>query len=268
MSEFVSERISEHIYRLCDPLQTAMYLVIGSKEAVLIDTGCGFAGLKEMVEALTELPVSVILTHGHFDHASGAGLFERVYMHSVDKELYQKHCTQACRKLFLGEAAAALPMPSMKAEMLPLTDRQVFDLGEVHVEMVHVPGHTGGMMMALIQEDEAMIFGDACGVSVLLVEDESTSVSKYRAALRRVRAEYAGKYRRVLRNHGTFESSCAILDEVIACCDDILQGCDDREVVEVPGFEGLYRCRRIDPKTGMRVDGKEGNLVYRLDKAC
>ncbi|QHQ61566.1 MBL fold metallo-hydrolase [Anaerocolumna sedimenticola] len=44
------------------------FLIEGDKEALLIDTGVGGGNLKEYVEQITKLPVTVIFTHGDGDH--------------------------------------------------------------------------------------------------------------------------------------------------------------------------------------------------------
>lgn len=49
--------------------------------------------------------------------------------------------------------------------------------------MIPVAGHTPGMMCPLIEEDRICIFGDACGVSVLLMGEYSSNVSEYKQSL-------------------------------------------------------------------------------------
>ncbi|MCL1909472.1 MAG: MBL fold metallo-hydrolase, partial [Kiritimatiellaeota bacterium] len=51
------------------------YLVTGEKRALLVDTLAGATGLYKLVRELTPLPLDVVVTHGHGDHA-GASLIE------------------------------------------------------------------------------------------------------------------------------------------------------------------------------------------------
>ena len=44
------------------------YLLLGEERAVIIDTGLGVADIRKKVEQLTDLPVSVVTTHVHWDH--------------------------------------------------------------------------------------------------------------------------------------------------------------------------------------------------------
>jgi glyoxylase-like metal-dependent hydrolase (beta-lactamase superfamily II) len=44
------------------------YLVLGAERAALIDTGMGIADIRAEVERLTDLPVTAVNTHSHYDH--------------------------------------------------------------------------------------------------------------------------------------------------------------------------------------------------------
>ncbi|MBZ5216777.1 MBL fold metallo-hydrolase [Bacillus paralicheniformis] len=62
------------------------YLLIGAKEAVLIDTGLGIGSMKTVTDSLTDLPVSVITTHVHWDHIGSHGEYQRIYVHEAEKD--------------------------------------------------------------------------------------------------------------------------------------------------------------------------------------
>ena len=84
MENYRIRKIDAHTWQLEDPFRTYLYLIEGTKRAVLIDAGNGFSGLKEVIASLTDKPVSVVLTHGHFDHTGCAGLFESCSIHRDD----------------------------------------------------------------------------------------------------------------------------------------------------------------------------------------
>ena len=77
-----------------------MYLLEGTREALLIDTGYGSFSLKKAVHELTALPVTVLLTHGHLDHIGGSAEFEHVLIHKDDYECYCLHAGEKERELF------------------------------------------------------------------------------------------------------------------------------------------------------------------------
>ena len=88
---FRSEKVTEHIIRIEDGTDVCEYLITGEERALLIDTGYGIGDLRGYVESLSPLPLSVYITHGHVDHASGAGQFSDLHMDSADFALQQDH---------------------------------------------------------------------------------------------------------------------------------------------------------------------------------
>ena len=66
--------------------KTVMYVINGSKKALLIDTGLGLSDLKETVRTLCgDKEILVVNTHGHSDHDSGNNQFRQVYMGRFDE---------------------------------------------------------------------------------------------------------------------------------------------------------------------------------------
>ena len=52
------------------------YLLLGEREAIMIDAGMSRRDIRAYVSTLTDLPVTkVINTHSHFDHTGGNGFF-------------------------------------------------------------------------------------------------------------------------------------------------------------------------------------------------
>ena len=100
---FKTEKVSDRITRIFGFAGELMYLAEGNDEAVLIDTGVGLGNLKEFVGTLTDKKVSVLLTHGHVDHALGAGLFETVYMNLLDMDVYKENSRKSHRTAFFDE---------------------------------------------------------------------------------------------------------------------------------------------------------------------
>ena len=50
-----------------------LYLIEGENKAALIDAGTNIPNLDKIVKRITKKPVSLLLTHGHGDHAGAAG---------------------------------------------------------------------------------------------------------------------------------------------------------------------------------------------------
>lgn len=271
MEFFTNEKLSDHLTRITDFTGVCCYLVQGTQKALLLDTCDGFGNIKEYVETLTNLPIEVVLSHGHLDHAGGAGLYDKVYMNLDDMPVYQKHLNIDFKLDFFRdqvdfELKPESFNPKFNGEFVPIKDGTLFDLGGIHVKMIHVKGHTPGMMVPFIIEDRDIIFGDACGVGVLLFDEYSSNVSEYKESLVHLKT-YEKDYDRIYRNHGTFTSSKVLLQNVIDCCDLILKHEDDHEPVTFLDTQ-LYACHKRDESGHGRADRQEGNILYSLDKVC
>ena len=89
------QRINDHIWLLNDHDEGTGYLVTGTDKALVIDTMYGQEDLKEAVKTLTDLPLMLVNTHGHFDHTYGNLYFDKAYIHPADigiAEAYFKRC--------------------------------------------------------------------------------------------------------------------------------------------------------------------------------
>lgn len=128
--------------------------------------------------------------------------------------------------------------------------------------MIAVPGHTRGMMCALIPEERTVFFGDACGNNVLLKDQYATSVSEYLKSLKKLR-DMEHRWDTIYRNHGDFTSSKDMLDNVIDCCEKIINHADEHHPVQVYGITLYEAVTRIN---GLRRDGKHGNVIYAEEK--
>jgi len=269
MKYFTSEKITDRITRIRDICGVFEYLVEGDESACLIDTGDGFGNIKEYVDSLTEKKYIVVLTHGHIDHANGAGLFDEVYMSSKDEVVYKLHSSLEMRQLRFSENEATKDIPVEEYNpirtkaFLPLVDKQEFDLGGVTLQVVATPGHTPGMSMILINEEKVILFGDGCGQQVLLFDDYSSTISEYLVSLNYVKS-LESRYDRIIRNHTNGESPKELLDNVIECCHKILAHSDAHQKVEFKG-KPLFSAKLLGEDL-FPLDKSEGNLLYRQDK--
>jgi len=262
MLEFQTERIAPGVTRIHAFHTERMYLVEGSERAALIDTGSGFGHLRAAVEALTSKPVIVLLTHGHGDHAMGAGEFDTVYLNHRDDEIYRRHGQEAFRRddvrdvpelagMAADEYIAAVPCERFRR----LADGMRFDLGGVSVEACACPGHTPGMMAMLIPERRILLAGDACNSLTFLFDDDASTLSEYARNLAALKARTDGRYDRVLSSHGCGESVPGLIDEMILLCADVRAGRTLALPFVFKGVHGLV-AREIDFLAG------HANLVY------
>jgi len=265
---FKTEKLSPRVTRIFAFNTELMYLVEGDERAALLDTGSGFGSLRACVEALTDKPIIVLLTHGHTDHALGAAEFSEVYMSPPDEAVYAKHSVMSYR----ADSGAMWPgfallrddqiVPAMPFDrMRPLHAGDVFDLGGVSVKCFACPGHTPGCLVFLLPEERMLLLGDACNDRTFLFDEFTSSVADYRDSLLRLNAQTQGAYDRVLLSHGDGEGVPDMIRRVVAVCDDILSGRSDDQPFEFLGTPALL-AKACGPE-GQRLDGGRGNIVYK-----
>ena len=120
-----------------------MFLVEGSENAVLIDTGFGGGDLKTLTASLTKKPITVVLTHSDGDHVGGAEQFGEVFCHPSEFTGYNERAQKD------------------RVKLRALWEGDVIDLGSLMLEVIHIPGHTPGSI-ALYDEDRKVLFsGDS-----------------------------------------------------------------------------------------------------------
>ena len=176
-----------------DAMGVCMTLLEGKDRALLIDAGYGLENVRDHVQTLTDRPVSLILTHGHHDHALGARFFPGVWLFPDDRLVYETYTGERWRRRVLASAAArglavdeaaflAAPMPPASAPPEGL------DLGGLRVRILRVPGHTPGSACVLVEDHRILITGDDWNLTTWAFFPEAMGVRTLRENLRRLLA--------------------------------------------------------------------------------
>jgi glyoxylase-like metal-dependent hydrolase (beta-lactamase superfamily II) len=139
------ERLDESTFAIGEPRyaqQNVSFLIVGSERAVVFDAGPGLRELAPVVARLTELPVTFVPSHLHYDHVGGARGFERVALIDLP-ELRAQAPDGVLRPRFaqhLGALEGIEARPIEVDEWWP--PGSVVDLGGRALEVWHTPGHT------------------------------------------------------------------------------------------------------------------------------
>ena len=183
---YTVERIADNSYRLDECGVCNCYLLIGAKKALLIDTCLGIGRLREKAEELTNLPLDVVLTHAHCDHAGGVNGFDRYYVHQADRaKVYGLLSSRFAAKLMTPKGRS-LQRFEQKAIPVSIQDGYTFDLGGRRVRVISVPGHTRGSI-ALADEGEGLLLtGDDCNESLWMQLPGATTLAGWLPGGRRL----------------------------------------------------------------------------------
>jgi glyoxylase-like metal-dependent hydrolase (beta-lactamase superfamily II) len=267
-----AEKVTDRITAIHSGTHEILYLVEGEKRAVLLDTSVGAGCLRDFVAELTRKPVTVLLTHGHIDHAMGAPEFDEVYLNPLDRPVYDSMSDFEMRKGYIfGNLGGCLPdgleetfVPPYPVNFRDLHDGDRFDLGGVHITMYGCPGHTKGCMTALLEEERILVMGDAGNNATFLFDENSLTVEEYWESLLRLRQCTAEKFDRIFVMHHVMELPSSLLDQLIAVCEDIMAGNTwDKEF----RFHGAtnYIAKEAN-RQFERVDGRNANIIYNKKK--
>ncbi len=271
MLKFRTEKVSERITRIFGFATELMYLVEGDEKAALLDSGSGIGSLRACVDQLTDKPLMVLLTHGHVDHAMGAGEFDEVYMNHEDDYIYRPHSDYRfrCDSLAMCDPKFGIT----KEDLVPAADLSVFhdlkegdvfDLGGVHIEIYACPGHTYGSVVMLMPELRTLLLGDACNYFTFMYDAYSTNICAYEESLKKLGKKLCGRYDTVLISHGGGRGHKELIEDVTAVCEDIKSENTDDIPYEFMGTSGLIA--KAVTENMRRVDGGRGNIVYNRDK--
>lgn len=265
MDDFRTERVTDHIFRIVMPY-VCCYLIIGKNEAVLIDTGWGYGDLNKTVRSLTSLPTKVLLTHGHADHIGGVSQFSNVFLHPNDFEIAKWNNKIATRQLVmkslnLPEPNSASWQPEFNTSYQSLAGD--YQLGEISIVPIHLPGHTKGSVAYIIPEERIAIFGDACSHPTLLTLEEADSIENHYKGLLELK-RHENEFDKVLVSHESFEIDKIVLTNNLRLAEKVLKREDKRIPIFIHGTEALAAREKEDwlPSKKELI----GNILYLEDR--
>lgn len=190
-------KIYPWLYSIYDPLNVFCYLIEGDNEALLYDTGYGVFDLPKAVSKITSKPVTVLLGHGHVDHACGAYQFDEAYLHKNDFEVCQNKTSVNSREYVINMIKETnLKIPESfdnnsylfvgTGNLRKLEINKEIDLGGLSLKLIEMTGHTKGSVGILVKEKQTLLVGDATGEHVWLFLNESAPVSIYTEMLEKL----------------------------------------------------------------------------------
>ena len=192
--------IESGIYAIYEPFQwqeVISWLIEGDETALLFDTGNGIGNIGDVVATLTDLPVTVVNSHSHFDHTGGNHQFDRILSLGTDFSLERSSGYQTEELLAeVSPEALCKPLPGGfvpgEHRIRPyaitgeLADGDVIDLGGRRLEVLHIPGHTPDAI-ALLDRDAGFLWsGDSFYEGPIWLFAPETDIRAYRESVRRL----------------------------------------------------------------------------------
>jgi hydroxyacylglutathione hydrolase len=247
-SWFQVRQVADRTLCIVDRGSDNMYLVEGDRKAILIDTGYGAARLNELVRTLTKLHLIIVNTHGHHDHAGADYQFPRVHAHPLDFEAIEAVNAMSARRQRIEQMAERIPGPDRisieeavnmpSAELIPVTNGHIFDLGGRTLEVIEQPGHTPGEIVLLDSSRRILFSGDNNLRVTWLFLPACRPLEVYLQSLQKLK-QREGEFDTILGGHGA-PSPKGLLDDQIACVESILDGsCQGASRTSIPAERRL-----------------------------
>lgn len=230
-------KIRPGVFAIYEPHQAEeviSYLIVGTKQALLFDTGMGITNIRKVTAQLTSRPIVVLNSHTHNDHVGGNSLFPFVF--GMDTAF-----TRANAKGSRADAQAELA-PGMLCGDLPkgfdpktyatkpwhisifVHDGFKISLGVGHtVEIIATPGHTPDSISLFDETDGLLFTGDTYYPGPIWLFRPETNLDAYVASVKKL-AAMQSQVTLVLGAHNAPVADPAILGKLVTAIQDVRTG--------------------------------------------
>lgn len=231
---FAVDRLAAGVWRLAEPGHVCSWLVEGEERAALIDTGCGIAPIRPVVESLTGRPVLVVNTHNHFDHVGGNHEFGEIAIHELGAAGLEQEVPRGvltayvryARRLAAGftryagldgrffhlleqqhqvrplppalELGAWRIRPSRATQTL--RDGDTIELGGRALRVWHTPGHSPDCISLELADERLLFGGDTVNTGPVYAHAEESDIERFAESLERL-AGLGDRVARVFCSH-------------------------------------------------------------------
>jgi glyoxylase-like metal-dependent hydrolase (beta-lactamase superfamily II) len=166
MSKITGEIFQVGGDRFSSSQDAAVYLIHFTGKAAVVDAGCG-KSLDRIIANIRSHGVSpdaieyLLLTHCHFDHTGGAKRLRdltgcRIVAHELDAAFLEEGNEKVTAAMWYGEPF----FEAFPVDMKLKGERNEIKLGDGTIEAIHVPGHSPGSVVYLVEsEGKRVLFG-------------------------------------------------------------------------------------------------------------
>lgn len=171
------------VYQVMEGQIVSFFLILGSRQSVLIDTGFGLKDVREIIRPFLTNEPMVVNTHVHPDHSNGNGYFSRTTMGQVEWEEHGLKWNNSTPRILSGDwvPSAFFETVGVKTRLfadfeprrydlfiangLPVPvhlwkEGDEIDLWDTVIEVFHMPAHTRGSLCLLDRRRRILFAGD------------------------------------------------------------------------------------------------------------
>ena len=229
-------KIAPGVFALYEPHQaeeTISYLIVGTKQALLFDTGMGIGNLKAVVARLTSRPIVVLNSHTHDDHVGGNWQFPFVF--GMDTAFTRANAKgsradaqaeiakdQICGSLPKGFSPAIYATKPWKISLV-VRDGFKVNLGGRTVEIIATPGHTPDAISLIDRENGLLFTGDTYYPGEIWLYRPETNLAAYLASAMKL-AQLVPQLKMVLGAHNVPVAQPEVLNKLSTATQMLIEG--------------------------------------------
>jgi glyoxylase-like metal-dependent hydrolase (beta-lactamase superfamily II) len=244
------------IYEPHQAEEVISYLIVGTKQALLFDTGMGIGNIRAIVARLTSRPIVVLNSHTHDDHVGGNWQFPFVY--GMDTAFTRTNAkgsredTQA--EIGKDMLCGALPKNFDPAKYVTkpwkislfVHDHFKVNLGGRTLEIIATPGHTPDAISLIDRANGLLFTGDTFYPGEIWLYRPETDFPDYLASVKKL-SLLAPEIKIVFGAHNVPVAPPSVLPQLDAAIRSVLAG-------------------KIQPKSVSRDQAiyQDGEIFFRL----
>lgn len=253
---FAKRRLAENVWVITSSKGCDVHLVIGPERAAVMDTGESRRSLRKYIETITDKPLVVLNSHGHFDHTGSNAQFS-------DCPIYMSDFAAAgCKDI--GKRELNIEDFGTDYEPTVIKEGDIIDLGGGHtLEAIKIGCHSPGSLAYLDRTARMLFTGDELEAGQVLIQGirMEASVERYRDNMLKLKEHY-DEFDLVCPAHNGTPIYKEIIIDSIENCDRILSGIEGKPDITSPTFSGR---RAIGPDY-RRSEWKNSSIVYSTSK--
>jgi glyoxylase-like metal-dependent hydrolase (beta-lactamase superfamily II) len=228
-------KVAPQTFAIYEPHQseeTISYLIVGTKQAVLFDTGMGIGDIQKIVRQLTSRPIVVMNSHTHDDHVGDNWEFPFVF--GMDTEFTRKNAkgsvedaqAEVAPSEICGDLPAKFDPKTYRTKpwhiSITIHDGFKVNLGGRTVEVIATPGHTPDAISLFDRANGLLFTGDTYYPAPIWLFRPETDMKAYAASVKKL-LDLKPEVKLVLGAHNVPVASPEVLDDLLTATEMLIE---------------------------------------------